>query len=180
MADTLEQIASEVTSAASNEFNPEVHVAKEGQPSYTKGGKFRKKKKDANQSEVDIAEDAPPNAAYSEMGDVMATTVTSGFTMLLGDEWIPIPQETQAMSMAWAKYFEKTGMTEFSPLTMLFLIHAGYAGRRLYMPQTKGRIARAIDWIKTRVLRRYARTNSGYDIKRENHASEESSAGISS
>lgn len=172
MPDSLEQLASEVTSAASNEFNTDVHVAnKDGTPKYTKTGKFRKRKSADSDSVVDVAEPEPASAPlYAEMGNVMAVTITSSCTMLLGPEWKPEQQEIDGLTAAWAKYFEASGISEFPPWLMLAMVHVSYAGKRLTMPETKSRLRQFID----RIRKRRAYVNSGNDIERQDDAGNES------
>lgn len=183
MPDTLEQIADAVGQSSPNEFSTQIHVADKNGPKNNKDGSFRKKGKAASASQVEIVENAAPQPAYAEMGSVTATTLVSSFTMLFGTEWRAEQQEIDAMSMAWAKYYESTGMSEFPPWVMLAMVHAGYIGKRLAMPETKGRFERMrYAFQRWRFKRRYgmypeeyhARTNSGNDVQRENDPSNQS------
>lgn len=180
MADTLEQIADKIVDSGSNEFNTEIHVSRDGQPVYTKAGRFKKKPKSTSvpkstvaiEPEVSESFETETAPAYSEMGTVMATTVSSCCTMLFGEEWKPENSELDAMQMAWAKYFQATGMQEFPPWAMLAMVHMSYAGKRMVMPQTKGRIARLVDKFRRRKAPQYAHSDNRNDQQREDNAGE--------
>ncbi len=180
MVDTLEQIATEITSSAADEFTPEVHVtSKTGEPAYTKKGTFRKKRGIVDgDSQVFIAPETS-KPLYDEMGMVMATTITSSCTMFLGKEWIAAENETTAMSTAWSKYFESAGWSEFPPWVMLAMVHAGYVAKRIQMPETKSRLQRFTDRLQRfmdRLRGRHARTDLRNDEQREDNISDKSSA----
>lgn len=167
MPDSIEGLADAVSQSSPNEFSTEIHVADKAGPKYNKNGEYKKKKGKA-ESTIEIADTPTSTPAYAEMGSVMATTVCSSFTMLMGPDWRPEQGELDAMAMAWAKYFESTGMTDFPPWLMLTMVHTGYIGKRLYMPDTRSRIQKIVDKFRRR---KDARTNSGYDMQRENDAS---------
>lgn len=176
MADTLENIADSVTKESTNEFNSEVHVTHDdGTPKYNKdGSKKRKRGKRIDEPEPSVI-DIPHDEAYEEMGGVMAVTVTSCFTMFFGQDWRPANEELSAMQSAWAKYFEVTGVSEFPPWAMLAMVHAGYVGKRLTMPDTTSRFRQIIQWWRNK---RNARSNMRYDQQRQDDAGEEPSSNI--
>lgn len=180
MPDSFDQIVNKVGGADPSEFNSEIHATTDtGQPKYTRGGKLRKKRGASEEatSEIEIEPELSNTSSglYDEMGNVMAVTVTSSCTMLFGGDWKPEQAEVDAMTQAWSKYFEATGVTQFPPWLMLSMVHVGYAGKRLTMPETKSKLGR---WIQRWRQRRNARTYRGYDEQRENHAGEESSAEV--
>lgn len=118
-----------------------------------------------NRSSIEIDEGSP---AFAEMGTVMATTVTASMTMLLGQDWRAEQPELDAMQMAWSKYFEATGMQEFPPWAMLAMVHVGYVGKRLTMPETKSRLRRLFDRIRRRKASAYP--DNGNDELGQNNA----------
>ena len=89
---------------------------------------------------------------------VVMTLVSVGHA-IGGDEWNPRKQgpdspidEYDAMVEVWTDYFQSIGTTEFPPWLGVLLITGSYAGKRLSMPNTKSRLASAVQFVREKLF----------------------------
>lgn len=71
-----------------------------------------------------------------------------------GEKWQPTEAEVKIQSDAWTAYFQAKGVTEFPPGFAVAIAVAGYAGPRLFLPETKERAGRIKHWFAVRIARR--------------------------
>jgi len=179
-------------------FDPELHATnKEGEPSLTSTGKFRKKK---GASKVSVTNkqlelqkaDADAKAAARAAGQLAADMFIGSATMMLGSEWAPIGgsgqqepiqfDEHSNMRRAFADYFEARGINDFPPGIALSIAITSYAMPRLVAgEETKGKLSRAKDWLASKWLamrskrkpKNAPQSDSRNDGKRQDNNSEE-------
>jgi hypothetical protein len=163
-------------------FDPALHVVgKDGQPTLIRTGRNRgklRRKSGAKQPTPTVSTTVPgPGAEVKDYHGTARVTVESFTTLarlLLGEEWAlvkdPTYDEKAALTDAWEGYFKARGISDIPPELLLSVTMVGYVGPRLTLPATKGRLARAREWVRVKVFRR-ARTDSGNDRKRKDHSS---------
>lgn len=174
-------------------FDPELHaVNKDGEPSLTPTGKFRKRRgssKVSTQSEQ--AKNIHDEAAARAAGQLAADMMIGSCVTLLGEEWVPIGSkgtqeplqfdEHTNLRRAFGEYFVAKGINDFPPGIMLSIALSSYAGARLAGgKETKTRLAKAKIWVsdmfgKLRKKKNATQSNSGDNRVRQDDTSEKSS-----
>jgi len=159
--------ASDVKDSEGAVFNSELHaVNKDGEPSLTATGKFRKKR---GASKVAITNTAlaeqqkleKDRIAARAAGQLAADMLIGSSVTLLGDEWVPIGSkgtqepiqfdEHSNLRRAFADYFEAKNISDFPPGIMLSIAVTSYAMPRLVAgKETKTRLAKMKIWIAER------------------------------
>ena len=177
-------------------FDPEIHATnKDGEPSLTSTGKFRKKKgasKIARKIEMDPA--AKEAQAARAAGRLAADMLVVSATSIGGPEWQPVGmkdgQQVQAdfnehenLRKAFADYFEAKGISDFPPGIALTIAVSAYAVPRLTTgKETKTRLAKAKIWFSElgNKFKKKGKDNAQPDTrddgKRQNDTSEKPSA----
>jgi len=156
----------------------------EGTGAKTSGSTLNPPGQDKNQG--------PDKGSPREAGHMIAENMFMLGQLLGGEEWAPLevynPQfaqehgihERNQMREAWATYCEAKDIGDIPPGVMVTMVVAQYAALRLSMPKTKTRMQKAKGWIAQKVAnykaRKYARSNSGNDAKREKQSGETPSA----
>ena len=148
------------TDSAGTLFNPELHaVDKEGNPSVTPLGKFRKKRGASKvATQTDAAKQIADEQAARAAGMLCADMIVGSACTLLGPEWQPVgPDMKQApiefdehanLRKAFGDYFVAKGISDFPPGIALTIAVSSYAGPRLAAgEETKSRLTKAKFWI---------------------------------
>lgn len=143
------------TDSDGNRFDPSVHAkTRDGLPSLTPQGKFRKRRGTGAQrvtsgtaSGAYLSEADKAPARYAALGSTSAAlTVQLGY-MIGGDEWQPIKSgqidEFAQLSDAYRQYYQSVGLEDFPPGVALGLVLVAYAGPRLMMPRTQATVGNA-------------------------------------
>ena len=172
-------------------FDPELHATdREGKPSLTPLGKFRKKRgasKVATKS--DAVKKAQDENAARAAGVLAADMMIIGCVNLLGPEWAPIGKEGEQapvefnehdnLRRAFGDYFVARNISDFPPGIALTMALSSYAIPRFVGgKETKTRLAKVKIWFadKWNSVRRKrkdaAQSSSGDDRKREKYTSE--------
>lgn len=139
-------IAEKILDSAGDEFDPEIHILKrDGTPSYTKSGRFRKK---VTRKKTETEPDAPNPYLAAAIGTV--ATIEMAAVTLGGDEFRYIKDkkagidERQTGIDTFAQYYEAKGIEDFPPGIALAIWAIAYAGPRLAQPQVRERFG----WLK--------------------------------
>lgn len=139
--------------AVSGSFNPDIHaVDDQGKPimSKTRPGEFQRKRgRPSKVRQVIPVEDLVRKSARQ----CTAGIITIG-CVAFGAEWIPQSDpatgadERAILTAAFEEYFRAGDVINVPPWLGLAIALAGYAGPRLWLPQTQARIAE----IKAKIL----------------------------
>jgi len=143
-------------------FDPDIHKALNGQPTKSKLGRFMKKpgRKAADKSALNIPENKLPDRSAEIIktqcraaGQLAAQTLITLGTTIGGEEWIPIKSEQHGidervnLEMAFANYFEATGLTDIPPGWALSIAVGGYILPRFAMPKTQSKFKVFKNWV---------------------------------
>lgn len=167
-------------------FNPELHATdKDGNPSVTPLGKFRKKRGASKVSTVSNAQEQQDKINNAKAAASAAVDMSlQSLELLLGPEWKPIQQdgidERANLKAATANYFIAKDINDFPPGVALTVVVMAYAMPRVTTgKETKTRLAKAKVWAAEKLnnLKRKrkdaSQSNSRDDGKRKNDASKE-------
>ena len=170
-------------------FDPEIHATdKDGNPSKTPKGKFRKKRQTAKsviaQQSRELEALKEKQAADKKARDAATVAVTLSLhtaVMMLGEEWKADPDERVALDSAAGDYFVAKDINDFPPGIALSIVCFSFAAKRIATgKETQTKIGRAKYWVSEkwkalskRKRKNASQSNSGDDGKRENDASEE-------
>ena len=163
-------------------FDPAIHsVGKDGKPTVTKTGKFRKKnQKFIRPDAVEEKPVAPAPAVTSEH----AAQVTSGLieqlsVTLISDDFVYSELERASNIKAWEQCYDYYGGVNIPPPAALALNHIGIIVARAHKEKPQMKFALFVTWIKNKFKRKPkngAHASSGNDGKRENNVGAEESA----
>lgn len=165
-------------------FDPELHaVDKDGNPSVTPLGKFRKKRGASKVATVTQAQEAQTKIANAKAAASAAVDMSiQSLELLLGAEWTPVQQdgldERNNLKDATANYFIAKEINDFPPGVALSVVVMAYAMPRIVGgPETKTRLAKAKIWLSekynnVRKKKNAAQPNSRNDRKRKDNDSE--------
>ena len=144
-------VSEKILDSAGDEFDPDVHILKRnGEPAYTRTGRFRKKVVRKSKE----PEPEPPSPYLAAAAGTVATIEMAAVT-LGGDEFRYIKDkktgidERQAGIDAFTQYYEAKGITDFPPGIALAIWAIAYAGPRLAQPQVRERFG----WLKRGIKR---------------------------
>lgn len=143
-----------ITDAAGSVFDPAIHSAKDGKPTLTKRGNFRKKK-GVSPSQSPNTELDPQILAAQQAGKVSAELVFTLGQTVFGREWAPKVQpshgvdEPRMLTDAFAQYYLATGVREIPPWAGLAIALSAYSIPRLRGEETLTRLARIKQWLKS-------------------------------
>lgn len=150
MTERLEDMAKKDT--AGQVFSADIHaVGRDGQPSVTSSGKYRLKKgrKDALTDEDMQRKDVSETSA--------ALFIQCGVS-LFGDEWTPDNQkEFEHLTTAFDNYYKSVGVRYVPPSLGLVVALGGYSFKRFLKPETRTRIDKIKDVIKSRLIALFTR-----------------------
>lgn len=189
-ADTKQQ--KEKSSTADKDgviFNPELHaVDKDGNPSLTSTGKFRKRRGISKvavkgEAEKTVQDEQAARAAGILCADMMIGSAVT----LLGEEWVPIGSQGQQQPIkfdehsnlrrAFGDYFVARGIKDFPPGIMLTIALTSYAAPRLVGGQeTKTKLSKVKKWfgaVIKKVKGNATQSDSRDNGKRKNDISSE-------
>ena len=136
-------------------FDADLHATdKEGNPSKTKTGKFRKKK---GASKVATKDPQKVEAVVKrKQGLIMASNLAAGTFInvncaIFGDEWLPEASEEyneqEMLVRAFYDYMDAKEIEDFPPSVALAMALGSYSVRRLNKPTTKSRFQRLKETI---------------------------------
>jgi len=168
-------------------FNPELHaVNKDGEPSVTPKGKFRKRRgvstvATTNKALAEQQAEAAVRQQQEAVAGLMVDTTTQCLSMLISDEWKAEPDESVALKSATTAVLIDKDVKDFPPMAALVAVVTAYATKRIVEgEQTQSKIGRAKYWLsekwkarKNRSKKNASQSNRGNDGKRENDDSEE-------
>jgi len=127
-------------------FNPEIHQTKrDGSPSYTKSGRFRKVRR-ANASSS-TAETEPEDRRYRTAAEGTVAAIEMLGVMLGGDAFRYIKDkkakidERAAGIDAWAEYFRANDIEDFPPGIVVAIWAITYAAPRFGDPTVRKRLS---------------------------------------
>lgn len=142
-------------------FDPAIHaVNRDGDPSVTSLGKFRRKKGLSVLTESVALTDVKERAAARAAGQLAADLMIHSAIMLGGPEWNPRGtkdaeltaiefNEHENLRRAFADYFEAKGISDFPPGVGLSIAVSGYMVPRFAGgKETRSRVAKVRDWFK--------------------------------
>ena len=150
------------------DFDPAIHVTRDGAPVINKDGSYRMrpgrkpKSTGAEMAPERVAPAAPTAptpqnlAAAGTVTDnkavalVLVTTVTAMAEKLIGPEWSAEKDEVKALSDATRKYLDSIGGLEITPGAALCIAVAGYAMPRLAVENTRSKLAQMGYWLRDR------------------------------
>ena len=184
-------------------FDPEIHQSNpDGTPKLTTKGKLSLKPGNRRKTSTNSAPTAsrPSSQSYvppiggsgpapppqpdqgPDFRQIAQLTVDNELAVMaiaMGSGWRAEATEREALIDAWESYYREKGITEVSPLTMLLMVHSGYAAKRLMAPddETKTRYQAVKLWganfvHKMRKKNRGARADHRDDGKRKDDAGE--------
>ena len=130
-------------------FDPEIHATdKDGNPSVTKTGKYRKKK---GVSSIATKERKVEDVVNTQAGTLQAAGAATAVFVntgvaVFGDEWYPedIPNfgsERDMLNKAFYDYMESKNISDFPAGVALSIALVNYAGKRFTKPKTRNRLA---------------------------------------
>lgn len=155
-------------SAQYADFDPAIHVARDGVPVLNKDGTYRMRPgRKPKSTGAEMAPDrvvtpqapAPQAATLAAAGTVtdnkavamvLVTTVTAMAEKVIGPEWVAEKDEVKALSDATRKYLDSIGGLEITPGAALCIAVAGYAMPRLAVENTRSKLATIGDWLRDR------------------------------
>lgn len=165
-----------------DKFDPSIHsVGKDGKPSLTKLGKFRKKTgakfKRPEDNPTPSKEVAPP------VSSLQAAIITSGLieqlsVKMISEDFIYDPMERDGNVKAWTDCYDYYGGVNISPPAALALNHAAIILSRAQKEKTKDKLAHIVTWFKNKFKRKPkngTQPNSGNDGKRKDNVGAEES-----
>lgn len=125
------------------EFNPDIHATTaDGEPSITKGGRFRRRK----QSSIE-----PDDIARQKAAEYSALAFVQLGVVLFGDEWQPIvsdkENEKEMITNAFDDYYKEQGVVKIPAWLGLTIALGGFSIRRFSQPVTKSRLQKLKDII---------------------------------
>lgn len=174
--------------SAGDTFDPTLHaVGRDGAPSITAAGRFRRRRgsgRSTSHSGDAAWREPAPGLRLPGVTDVRdltphhAAQLATGMwcnvgTMIFGSDWMPdSPAERGAVQGAFEDYFEATGITDLPPGWALAVTLGGYAATRFVRPTPSQRIASMIGWVRGRYagwrMGRGTRANFGANGQRQN------------
>lgn len=163
-------------------FDADIHaVNKDGEPSVTPTGKFRKKRGSVVATKSAAEKTMQDELAARAAGYLAADLVVGTSIALLGDEWIPIGEtgeqepikydEHSMLRKAFGDYFVAKNISDFPPGIALSIALSSYAGARLAGgKETKSRLSKAWAWTsdKFKNLFKKGKKNAAHDSTRDN------------
>ena len=166
-------------------FDPELHaVDKDGMPSVTPLGKFRKRRGASKIKTQTAAQEYQQkiNNATAAANAAVDMSIQS-LQLLLGPEWEPIQQdghdERAALKAATTNYFIAKDINDFPPGVALAVVVTSYAMPRIVAgKETQTRLGKAKIWFAEKLnsfkrkRKDAAQSNSRDDGKRKDDASE--------
>ena len=90
---------------------------------------------------------------FESLGRVAANLWFVSGELLLGEDWIPAQEEIPLVKNAFRDYFREAGITHISPAWALGITLGSYSLARAQKPSIKSRIARGLEWLKTKLKR---------------------------
>lgn len=171
-------------------FDSAIHaVDKDGEPSVTPLGKFRKKRGVSKvEAKTAAAQTIQDQAAARAAGQLAADMLVGSAVVLLGEEWIPVGlsgeqepikfDEHSNLRRAFGDYFVAKNIKDFPPGIALSIAVSSYAGARLAGgKETKSRLSKAWVWTSEKFTKMFskgkkdaAHDNSGHNRVREDDA----------
>lgn len=94
-----------------------------------------------------------PTADYVAMGQLAANLWFNAGEIMLGEDWQPDPNEPALIAGAFRNYFQAKEIKVMSPDLVLLTTLGMYAMARMRKPTVKSRIARGIEWLKSKTRR---------------------------
>lgn len=162
-------------------FNPAIHATdKHGNPSVTKGGKFRRKKNTGFiNPEIDATKEAEKKAAAEKAAQdsLKAAQVTSGLIeqlsiKLISDDFIYSEFERESNVKAWQDCYNYYGGVNLTPPLELAMNHGAIIIARSHKPTVQSKFRQFAGWLKSKLKRKAKNgTHSGSrpDGQRQNN-----------
>ena len=163
-------------------FNADIHaVNKDGDPSVTPTGKFRKKRGSIVATKTVAAQTIQDEAAARAAGHLAADMMIGTAVVLLGDEWIPVGvtgeqepikfDEHSNLRRVFGEYFVAKNISDFPPGIALSIAVSSYAGARLAGgKETKSRLSEAWAWTSDKFKKWFGKekADAPHDNSRDN------------
>jgi hypothetical protein len=155
--------------SAGEVWNPAVHsTGADGKGIKTAKGTWRRRRgagtaprsskvyKPADNAAAEAAQKAQEVAAASARaaGCAIASSVFMIGRAFGGETWKPTPDEVSANNDAWTAYCLAKGIHDFPPGLAVCICTLGYAGPRLFTPETKQRAGTIKQWFMVRIAKR--------------------------
>jgi hypothetical protein len=176
-------------------FNSHIHaVDSDGNPRFTKSGRFMKKRGGAAQKlNLPKSEEQKREETQAQIGTYEAACAATAIYIqtgvaLFGDEWqpeqLPHASEEEVLIHSFDRYFQAKGVYDIPPGFALAIGLGSYAARRLSKPKTRTRFEQFKDWAVGKFYTYKSKRNkkdashSGdrKDGQRENNAGQKDSA----
>ena len=149
-------------------FDPQIHASKNGIPTYTATGKFRKRKastrtsdrgKDEHSGQVELVQYRAAGAAAAETLRTFACTLGGQEFNYLEDKQSGF-SEREHMTSAFTEYFKAKGIDDFPPGAALTIAVFGYISVRFSNKNVQTRSAKIYMWVKSKLPKRKARVDN--------------------
>lgn len=167
------------------QFDPAIHATdKDGNPSITKTGKFRRKAGrkqngsvigNSRKSKLPEMDEAQKQKATARANGIATAELIFALGVGIGgEEWKPIRDEKsgiderQYMADSWAAYYEATGKQDLPPGLIVCTAIASYAAPRFTMPQTQSRFGKLKTWISKKMADRKLKKHGLKATERDN------------
>ena len=152
VGDVPEEPADIYTDASGELWDDTKHATgSDGKPIYTVKGFFRKRRSYSGRAE------STETVACRKAGEIAAIAFTQFGVALFGEEWQPIQNENEnereILVGAFSDYFTAKGIIDIPPGVVLCIAIGGYSIRRIGKPQTKSRLGKARDFLRSKLGR---------------------------
>ena len=177
--DVPEVSSESIVDSTGQVFDNSVHATgSDGNPTFTKNGKFRKKRQ-TSASKTQSQERSERRA----LGTVAATSMVQVCVLTFGEDWSVTKQEHIHLSDIWGSYLEEKGYVDLPAGVALAIGISAYAIPRLTQSKdTRGKLKRARDWVVEKVKKRKkgnpALSDNRDDRERKDNAGQENVRGI--
>lgn len=142
-------------------FDPSIHATgPDGMPSITPKGRFRRRRGTGNRSRSEHLDETTLGQSH-QLAVMCTASLVTMCVALGGEEFTPVAaegiNERENLEAAFQAYIEAKGIDDIPPGIALAIAMSAYVIPRLAMPETKSRMARGYNWLKSKLARRRQR-----------------------